>query len=174
LRKILACESSSHPYDDAADLIVDYIPPPLQHIFGTLSSSLDLDLLPQSNLNSSRLSSPNPDSAPNPPADGPTETIADALRKALAPNRRDGPGLLKAMERYNTAMEEIQLDGTLQKWMQSRSKLGWREWTGLCEVIGDQAYGRIVGPFAEQLAVSYMELREIQQLNGGIAPSETS
>jgi hypothetical protein len=45
------------------------------------------------------------------------------------------------------------MDGTLGRWLGSRGKLSWRDWSGLCEAIGEQGYSRTVGPFAEQLAV---------------------
>ena len=51
-----------------------------------------------------------------------TETIGDAIRKALAPNRRDGPGFVKAMERFNAAMQDIQNDGSMASWLEIRGK----------------------------------------------------
>jgi len=143
----------------------DYIPPSHQHIFGTLSDSMP-DLDPTSLSIPSRFQSPFPAFPATPPPDSspasvlPSETIGDALRKALAPNRRDGPGFLRAMDRYNTAMEEIQADVTLVRWMASRPSMKAKEWSGLVDAIHDNAYSRIVGRYSYELAVS-MILRTI-------------
>jgi H3 lysine-79-specific histone-lysine N-methyltransferase len=84
-----------------------------------------------------------------------TETIGDAIRKALAPNRRDGPGFLKAMERFNTAMQDIQEDGSMAQWLETRGKeVKAREWAKLVDVVHDQAYARVVGPYSNELEVS--------------------
>ena len=83
----------------------------------------------------------------------PTDTIGNALRKALARNRRDGPGFLRAMDRYNAAMEEVQSDGSLMQWMASRPAMKVKEWSRLVETVHDMAYARIVGPYANELAV---------------------
>lgn len=140
-----------------------YIPPSHQHIFGSLSDSLtDLEL-PAS---ASRMQSPFPGALATPPPDasspagppplaptGSTETIADAIRKALAPNRRDGPGLIRAMERFNLAMEDIQKDGTMAKWLASRGPdITQRDWAKLVDVVHDQAYSRVVGSYSKELA----------------------
>ena len=83
-----------------------------------------------------------------------TETIGDAIRKALAPNRRDGPGFIKAMERFNAAMQDIQIDGSLASWLEIRgSEMRGREWGKLVDVVHDQAYARVVGPYSHELEV---------------------
>jgi len=83
-----------------------------------------------------------------------TETIGDAIRKALAPNRRDGPGFIKAMERFNAAMQDIQNDGSLASWLEIRGReMRGREWGKLVDVVHDQAYARVVGPYSHELEV---------------------
>nr|ODN86625.1 histone-lysine N-methyltransferase, H3 lysine-79 specific [Cryptococcus depauperatus CBS 7841] len=150
-----------------------YIPPSHRHIFGTLSESLDLS----HSLSSlpSRVASPSPGSLVTPPpevsspfasAEGSTtftpvplvgkqETIADLIRKSLASNRRDGPGFVQAIERYNLAMQTMQEDGTLQKWLEEGKKQGReinvRDWATLVDFVHDQAYSRVVGPFSNEL-----------------------
>jgi len=84
----------------------------------------------------------------------PTETIGDALRKSLAPNRRDGPGFLRAMERYNAAMDEIQADGSLAKWMAGKPSMKAEEWSRVVEMVHDMAYSRVIGPYSYELEVS--------------------
>lgn len=138
-----------------------YIPPSHRHIFGSLSDSLELDSPSLSRLQSpaptprNAPGSPAPASSP-PPTPGPisTETIGDAIRKALAPNRRDGPGFVRAMERFNIAMQEIQNDGSMAQWLQIRSKeVKAREWAKLVDIVHDQAYSRIIGPYSNELEV---------------------
>ena len=139
----------------------DYIPPSHQGIFGSLSDSLDLDITssvptpvaaPPSPLPLS-ISTPPPND-PSPGPSGPTESIGDSLRKALASNRRDGPAFLRAMARFNEAFEEIQNDGTLKKWMESKSQtLSKKEWSNVVEVVHEQAYSRVVGPYSNDLEV---------------------
>jgi H3 lysine-79-specific histone-lysine N-methyltransferase len=84
----------------------------------------------------------------------PGETIADALRKALAPNRRDGPGFLRAMERFNEALAEIQKDGSMARYLQSRDGPRKDAWSGIVDFVHDQAYSRVVGPYSNELEVS--------------------
>lgn len=126
-----------------------YIPPSHSHIFGSMSDTfLDLDPV-------SHTSSPAPTSSP-PPNNSPLpaqETIGDALRKALAPNRRDGPGFVRAIERFNEAMREIQADGSMQKHLADQ-KVKARDWSGIVEKVNDMAYARVVGPYSNELEVS--------------------
>lgn len=59
------------------------------------------------------------------------------------------------MERFNTAMEEIQNDGTMAAWLEVRGKeVRAREWAKLVDVVHDQAYSRVVGPYSNELEVS--------------------
>ncbi|RSH85586.1 Nucleosomal histone H3-Lys79 methylase [Saitozyma podzolica] len=81
----------------------------------------------------------------------PGETIADALRKALAPNRRDGPGFLRAMERFNEALAEIQKDGSMARYLRSRDGPRKDAWSGIVDFVHDQAYSRVVGPYSNEL-----------------------
>lgn len=166
---------------DLADENPDYIPPSHQHIFGSLSDPLH-DLETPSNFTSrvqtplpgGGIATPPPDGAPSPTHTATvTETIGDALRKALAPNRRDGPGLVRAMERFNNAMEEIQNDGTLIRWMDGRPGLSQREWSGLVDCVHDQAYSKVVGPYSNELEVGLFRLRIALALKEK-ASSETS
>ena len=83
------------------------------------------------------------------------ETIGDALRKALSSNRKDGPGFIKAMERFNTALQEIIDDGSVRRWMDIRPRLSTVEWFGLVDLVHDQAHARVVGPYANELEVSF-------------------
>ncbi|OCF45218.1 histone-lysine N-methyltransferase, H3 lysine-79 specific [Kwoniella heveanensis CBS 569] len=135
----------------------DYIPPAHSHIFGTLSENLT-DPLESASIVPSRITSPLPGhsalATPPPDQATPSETIGDALRKALAPNRRDGPGFLKAMKRFNRAMEEIQRDGSLKEWMSTRPGLRGRDWASLVDFVHDQAYSRCVGPYSNELEVA--------------------
>ncbi|ORY34276.1 S-adenosyl-L-methionine-dependent methyltransferase [Naematelia encephala] len=107
-------------------------------------------LLPTHLDHPSRMASPRPDAVITPPPDGPTETIGDALRKALAPNRRDGPGLIKAMDRFNAAMVGIQEDGSMDAHL-STKQLTRAEWSKLVDVVHEQAYSRAVGPYSHEL-----------------------
>lgn len=103
----------------------------------------------------SHTSSPAPTSSP-PTNNSPLpaqETIGDALRKALAPNRRDGPGFVRAIERFNEAMREIQADGSMQKHLADQ-KVKARDWSGIVEKVNDMAYARVVGPYSNELEVS--------------------
>lgn len=131
-------------------------------MFGTLSDTFTEPTETPSAV-ASRLASPHPGSLATPPPDAgsspgplvPSETIGDALRKALAPNRRDGPGFLRAMERFNTAMEELQKDGSMKTWLRTRGKgMKAREWSILVDTVHDQAYSRVVGPYSNELEVS--------------------
>jgi H3 lysine-79-specific histone-lysine N-methyltransferase len=88
-----------------------------------------------------------------------TETIGDALRKALAPNRRDGPAFVKAMERFNEALAEIQADGSMKRWLEEKSgTLESKAWSEVVETIHEQAYCRVVGPYSNELEVSHPHL----------------
>ena len=58
------------------------------------------------------------------------------------------------MARFNEAFEEIQNDGTLKKWMESKSQtLSKKEWSNVVEVVHEQAYSRVVGPYSNDLEV---------------------
>jgi H3 lysine-79-specific histone-lysine N-methyltransferase len=82
----------------------------------------------------------------------PQDTIGDAIRRALAPNRRDGPGLRKAIARLNYALAEIQRDGTLAAWLTSPEyRISRREWSEVVDMCHDQVYNRVVAPFSDQL-----------------------
>lgn len=156
-------------------LPVDYIPPSHRHIFGTLAESLDISN-PLSSL-PSRMATPLPNSLVTPPPDRASpspviafetsaastpapsterqETIADLIRKSLAPNRRDGPLFVTAIERYNAAMQAMQEDGTLQQWLDEGMNGGKgikvREWAALVDFVHDQAYSRVVGGYSHEL-----------------------
>lgn len=156
--RIILDRASPAWHHDASLTRSDYIPPSHQQIFGTLSDSMpDLELNSAPVL--SRLQSPLPTSLATPPPESspapvtPTETIGDAIRKALAPNRRDGPGFLRAMERFNNSMEEIQLDGSMEGWMTGKQRLKGKEWSALVEMVHDMAYSRVVGPYSHELEV---------------------
>jgi H3 lysine-79-specific histone-lysine N-methyltransferase len=74
------------------------------------------------------------------------------LRKALAPNRRDGPALLRAMKRYNQAMADLQADGAMKSWLEQRGgTLSKQDWSKVVEVVHEQAYSRVVGPYSNEL-----------------------
>ena len=61
---------------------------------------------------------------------------------------------MKAMERFNAAMQDIQNDGTLASWLEIRGKeMRGREWANLVDVVHDQAYARVVGPYSHELEV---------------------
>ncbi|WVW81966.1 hypothetical protein I302_103969 [Kwoniella bestiolae CBS 10118] len=131
-------------------ILEHYIPPSHTHIFGTLSDSLSDPLETPSSL-PSRLTSPFAGSLATPPPDSmPTETIGDALRKALAPNRRDGPGFMRAMERFNSAMEELQCSGLMKSHMKVK-QMKKKEWSVLVDFVHDSAYSRVVGPYSHEL-----------------------
>jgi H3 lysine-79-specific histone-lysine N-methyltransferase len=62
---------------------------------------------------------------------------------------------MKAMERFNLAMQDIQSDGSMAKWLVARGKeVKGREWGKLVDVVHDQAYARVVGPYSHELEVS--------------------
>ncbi|OXG13478.1 histone-lysine N-methyltransferase, H3 lysine-79 specific [Cryptococcus neoformans Ze90-1] len=156
-------------------ILEHYIPPSHRHIFGTLAESLDISN-PLSSL-PSRMATPLPNSLVTPPPDRASpspviafensaastpapsterqETIADLIRKSLAPNRRDGPLFVTAIERYNAAMQAIQEDGTLQQWLDEGMNGGKgikvREWAALVDFVHDQAYSRVVGGYSHEL-----------------------
>lgn len=146
----------------------DYIPASHQGIFGTLSDSLDLDLpssapTPLPYLNSplpGGTSTPPPElgsSASSPAPTGVSETIGDALRKALAPNRRDGPAFLRAMNRFNEAMADIQADGSLRQHLEGKdASLSRDRWSEIVDVVHEQAYSRVVGPYSHELEVGWV------------------
>lgn len=149
LRNALRLILKRELYSSSTKLMLDYIPPSHSHIFGTLESSGDFESTVPS-----RLHTPTPGASPA--GEGspmPThETIGDALRRALAPNRRDGPGLVKAVKRFNKALAEIQADGTLATYLNSSEyRITRREWSELVDFVHDQAYSRVVGPFSDQL-----------------------
>lgn len=162
--RFVSCSNAGQPLRPSWTRLtgIDYIPPSHQHIFGRLSDSLDLDA-PSTTAAPSRLQSPLPNSLATPPPDSspapvvPTETIGDALRKALAPNRKDGPGFLRAMERYNTAMEEIQSDGSLARFMAGKTGMSMKEWSGVVGRVHESAYSRVVGSYANELEVRRSE-----------------
>jgi H3 lysine-79-specific histone-lysine N-methyltransferase len=59
------------------------------------------------------------------------------------------------MERFNMAMQDIQSDGSMAKWLEIRGKdVKGREWGKLVDVVHDQAYARVVGPYSHELEVS--------------------
>ncbi|WWC66703.1 uncharacterized protein I206_100607 [Kwoniella pini CBS 10737] len=128
-----------------------YIPPSHTHIFGTLSDSLS-DPLETPSVVASRMNSPFAGSLATPPPESmPAETIGDALRKALAPNRRDGPGFLRAMERFNVAMQDLQKEGSMKAHLKGK-RMKSRDWSGLVDFVHETAYSRVVGPYAHELA----------------------
>lgn len=61
------------------------------------------------------------------------------------------------MERFNVAMKEIQEDGSMAQWLESRGmEVTAREWAKLVDVVHDQAYSRVVGPYSNELEVSVL------------------
>lgn len=53
-------------------------------------------------------------------------------------------------------MEELQNDpsGALQNWLKEKSRtMRAREWSALVDVVHDQAYSRVVGPYSNELEV---------------------
>jgi H3 lysine-79-specific histone-lysine N-methyltransferase len=59
------------------------------------------------------------------------------------------------MERFNLAMKDIQDDGSMAAWLETRGKeMKGREWAKLVDVVHDQAYARVVGPYSHELEVS--------------------
>ncbi|WVQ62521.1 uncharacterized protein L199_000663 [Kwoniella botswanensis] len=155
---ILLTPTSAGEYNPISELrnalrmiLEHYIPPSHTHIFGKLSDSLSDPLDTPSSM-PSRLTSPFAGSLATPPPDSiPTETIGDALRKALAPNRRDGPGFLRAMERFNNAMSELQQEGSMKVYSKGK-QMRKREWSQLVDFVHESAYSRVVGPYAYTLA----------------------
>jgi hypothetical protein len=58
------------------------------------------------------------------------------------------------MERFNAAMQDIQSDGSMASWLEIRGKeMRGREWGKLVDVVHDQAYARVVGPYSHELEV---------------------
>jgi H3 lysine-79-specific histone-lysine N-methyltransferase len=157
---ILLTPHSSGEYNPISELkaalgmiLKHYIPPSHTHIFGTLEASDYFESAVPSRLQTpTSLSTPPPDGAsPRPQVQ--QETIGEALRRALAPNRRDGPGFLKAMKRFNVALADLQEEGTLAAWLTSPDyRITRSEWSALINVVHDSAYNRVVAPFVEQLA----------------------
>jgi len=63
---------------------------------------------------------------------------------------------MKAMERFNLAMQDIQSDGSMANWLETRGKeVKGREWAKLVDIVHDQAYARVVGPYSHELEVSH-------------------
>lgn len=58
------------------------------------------------------------------------------------------------MERFNAAMLQIQQDGSLAAWLRVRPPLSREEWSRLVDGVHDQAYSRVVGPWANELEAS--------------------
>ncbi|KAK4686871.1 [histone H3]-lysine79 N-trimethyltransferase, partial [Tremellales sp. Uapishka_1] len=153
-RFILLKPSSPREYSPISELIraIDtivkhYIPPSHTHLFGPLpSTSLSLDTAVPS-----RLSSPLPSfSVATPPLDSSIQVamedpIVRSLHKAL--NRRDGPGFVKAVTRFNSALEMLQRENKLK----GEKKMSLKEWSELVDTVNDQTYGRIVGPQSNAL-----------------------
>ncbi|BEJ17151.1 hypothetical protein CspHIS471_0605520 [Cutaneotrichosporon sp. HIS471] len=133
-------------------ILKHYIPPSHAYIFGTLEASDYFESAMPSRLQTpTSISTPPPDGA-SPTPQMQTETIGDALRRALAPNRRDGPGFIKAMQRFNVALADLQEDGTLAAWLTNPEyRISRSEWSALINVVHDSAYNRVVGPFSDQL-----------------------
>lgn len=130
----------------------DYIPPSHAHIFGSLEASGELESNVPSRLQTpTSLSTPPPDGV-SPAPQVQQDTIGDALRRALAPNRRDGPGLVKAIHRLNVALADLQEDGTLAAWLTSPEyRISRGDWSALIDFVHESAYTRVVAPFADQL-----------------------
>ena len=98
-------------------------------------------------------------------------SIGTALRRALAPNRRDGPGLVTAIERYNAAMLALQESGEMEAWMREHARdVGDAHWSALCERINEMAYARVVGPYSYELEVSGKEGKRVAPQPCTISP----
>ena len=57
------------------------------------------------------------------------------------------------MERFNTAMEALQADGSLLKYMASKPEISNKDWSGMVETVHEMAYSRVVGPYSNELEV---------------------
>jgi H3 lysine-79-specific histone-lysine N-methyltransferase len=58
------------------------------------------------------------------------------------------------MERFNAAMQDIQNGESMAKWLEVRGgEMRGREWGKLVDVVHDQAYARVVGPYSHELEV---------------------
>lgn len=78
------------------------------------------------------------------------------------------------MERFNAAMQDIQNDGSMAQWLEVRGKeVKAREWAKLVDVVHDQAYGRVVGPYSNELEVSQIYSMGKNHADR-VAPPETS
>ncbi|BEI86380.1 hypothetical protein CcaverHIS002_0606670 [Cutaneotrichosporon cavernicola] len=59
---------------------------------------------------------------------------------------------IKAMQRFNVALADLQEDGTLAAWLTNPEyRISRSEWSALINVVHDSAYNRVVGPFSDQL-----------------------
>lgn len=57
-------------------------------------------------------------------------------------------------------MEDLQRSGVMKAWLElKRGKMGEGEWSSVVEIVHEQAYSRIVGPYSDQLEVSLDFLR---------------
>ncbi|KAL7419409.1 Nucleosomal histone H3-Lys79 methylase [Cryptotrichosporon argae] len=167
-RFVLLVPSKRGEYDPIAELrgallriLAHYIPPWHTHIFGTLDSPDSPNYFiasrpvtppytpPSTASPGPGIASPAPGVAS--PAPETVATIGEALRRAFAPNRRKGPELVAAIQRYNAAMEELRASDEWRAWLQ-RKTLGGKEWEDMVDFVNDSVVARVVSPYVEQLA----------------------
>ncbi len=136
-----------------------YVPPSHAHLFeaDTARSASHATTSPQpgSPFTPSRAitpSTPLPESATGTP-DRAEEPILRSLQRAL--NRRDGPGFVHTIERFNGVMALLRVHD-MRAWLEVQNGGGAEgisraEWEGLVDVLGGQVYQRVVGPQSEGL-----------------------
>lgn len=61
-------------------------------------------------------------------------------------------------------MEELQNTGQMDVHLKSYSKeIGSGEWSKLVDVVHEQVYSRVVGPYSNELAVSRITIQELNE-----------
>lgn len=115
-------------------------------------------MIPTFQLDSPRRSQPGtpgkPSGSSTPQPQELEETIIRSLHKSI--NRRDGPGFVAAVARFNDAVNSLREGGAIEAHL---SAMGWggkmkmAEWEEMVDFVHDQAYSRVVGPYSNALEV---------------------
>ena len=54
-------------------------------------------------------------------------------------------------------MADLQKSGDMERWLdQHAEEIGMEDWSALCERVNEMAYARVVGPYSNELEVSFL------------------
>lgn len=138
------------------------MPPERLQVFGRIPTATDVFSSASESLAHNAvlsIDSPRPSTPGTPTSEHPPSTLAadeDPIVRALhkAYNRKDGPGFVRAVERFNAELAAIRDSGEMEAYIRSGEaarRIKIEDWDQMAVAIGEQVYQRVVGPETDSL-----------------------